>query len=73
MITSRNLTKCLSLNLPMNPNKNNNNLVSVHQLFAPMEYEKQIVIVKITVKEMKNLNDGNRIYTIKALDVFLDE
>jgi len=57
----------------MNPNKNNNNLVSVHRLFAPMEYEKQIVIVKITVKEMKNPNDGNRIYTIKTLDVFLKE
>jgi hypothetical protein len=57
----------------MNPNKNNNNLVSIRRLFAPMEYEKQIVVVKITVKEMKNFNDGNRIYTIKALDVFLDK
>jgi hypothetical protein len=57
----------------MNPNKNNDNLVSIHRLFAPMEYEKQIVVVKITVKEMKNPNDGNRIYTIKALDVFLEK
>jgi len=55
----------------MNPNKNNDNLVSIHRLFAPMEYEKKIVVVKITVKEMKNPNDRNRIYTIKALDVFL--
>jgi len=57
----------------MNSDKNNNGLVSIRQLFAPMEYEGIINVVKITVKEMKNPNDGNRIYTIKALDVFLDE
>jgi len=55
----------------MNPNKNNDGLVSVHRLYAPMEYKEQIVVVKITVKEMKNPKDGNRIYDIKALDVFL--
>jgi hypothetical protein len=59
-------------NFEMNPDKNNDGLVSVRRLFAPMEYENQIVVVKITVKEMKNINDGNRIYTIKTLDVFLD-
>ena len=57
----------------MNPNKNNDGLVSVHRLFAPMEYEGNMVVVKITVKEMKNPRDGNRIYTIKALAVFLKE
>jgi len=60
-------------NFEMNPNKNNSNLLSVHRLFAPMEYEEQIVVVKITVKEMKNPKDGNRIYTIKALDVLLNK
>jgi len=55
----------------MNPDKNNDSLASVHRLFAPMEYKEQIVVVKITVKEMKNPKDGNRIYDIKALDVFL--
>jgi hypothetical protein len=59
-------------NFEMNPNKNNDGLVNVHRLFAPMEYEGIINIVKITVKEMKNPNDGNRIYTIKTLDVFLE-
>jgi hypothetical protein len=57
----------------MNPNKNNDSLVSVHRLFAPMEYKEQIAVVKITVKEMKNLKDGNRIYSIKALNVFLNK
>jgi len=60
-------------NFEMNPNKNNSNLAGIHRLFAPMEYGKQIVIVKITVKEMKNSKDGNRIYTIKVLDAFLNK
>ncbi|MDR1803193.1 MAG: hypothetical protein LBQ94_06250 [Treponema sp.] len=55
----------------MNPNKNNDNLLVIHRLFAPMDYNNQIAVVKITVKEMKNPKDGNRIYAIKALDVFL--
>jgi hypothetical protein len=58
-------------NFEMNPNKNNDGLVSVHRLFAPMEYEGIINIVKITVKEMINPNNGNRIYTIKTLNVLL--
>jgi len=58
-------------NFEMNPNKNNDGLVSVHRLFAPMEYEGIINVVKITIKEIKNPNNGNRIYTIKTLDVFL--
>jgi hypothetical protein len=60
-------------NFEMNPDKNNDGLISVHRLFAPMEYEGIINVAKITVKEMKNPNDGNRIYTIKTLDVFLRE
>ena len=55
----------------MNPGKNNDSLISVHRLFAPMEYKERIVVVKITVKEMKNPKDGNRIYAIKSLNVFL--
>jgi len=56
----------------LNPNKKNENIVSVHRLYAPMEYNGQIVVVKITVKEMRNPKDGNRIYSIKALEVFLE-
>jgi len=56
----------------MNPNKNNDSLKGIRRLFAPMEYEGEIVIVKITVKEMRNPKDGSRIYTIKTLDVFLE-
>jgi hypothetical protein len=56
----------------LNPNKKNENIVSVHRLYAPMEYSGQIAVVKITVKEMRNPKDGNRIYSIKALDLFLE-
>ena len=57
----------------MNPGKNNDSLVGMCRLFAPMEYGGDIVVVKITAKEMKNPKGGNRIYTIKTLDVFLDK
>jgi len=57
----------------MNSNKNNDGLVGIHRLFALMEYAENMIIVKITVKEMKNPNDGNRIYTIKTLNVFSEE
>ena len=56
-----------------NPNKNNDGIVAIHRLYAPMEYDRKIAIVKITVKEMKNPKDGNRIYTIKTLDADLDK
>jgi len=59
-------------NFEMNPNRNNDGLVSIHRLFAPMEYEGIINVVKITVKEIKNPNNGSRIYTIKTLNVFLE-
>lgn len=54
-----------------NPEKNNDSLLSVRRLFAPMEYDDKIVIVKITVKEMKNTQDGNRVYSLKVLDTAL--
>jgi len=60
-------------NFEMNPDKNNDGLERVHRLFSPMEYKGDINIVKITVKEMKNPKDGNRIYTIKALDVLMNK
>jgi len=56
----------------LNPNKKNENIVSVHRLYAPMEHDGYIAIVKITVKEMRNPKDGNRIYSIKVMDVFLE-
>jgi hypothetical protein len=57
----------------LNPGKNNGSLLSVRRLFAPMEYNGRIVIVKITVKELKNDRDGNRIYSLKVLDVVLEQ
>jgi hypothetical protein len=56
-----------------NPEKNNDSLTGIRRLFAPMEYDGEIVVVKITVKEMKNPKDNNRIYTIRALDIALGQ
>jgi hypothetical protein len=57
----------------LNPEKNNDSLTGIRRLFAPMEYGGKLVVVKITVKEMKNPKDGNRIYTIKALEIALEQ
>jgi len=51
----------------LNPNKNNEGLKSRHYLFAPMEYQKRIVIIKITVKEYHS--GENKLYSIEALDL----
>jgi len=51
----------------LNPNKNNEGLKSRRYLFAPMEYQKQIVIIKITVKEYHT--EENKLYSIEALDL----
>jgi len=51
----------------LNPNKNNEGLKSRHYLFAPMEYQERIVIIKITVKEYQT--EENKLYSIEALDL----
>jgi hypothetical protein len=38
-----------------------------------MEYGERIIPIKITIKEMKNSKDGNRLYSVEALDVNLDK
>ncbi|GMO51964.1 MAG: hypothetical protein Pg6C_17110 [Treponemataceae bacterium] len=57
----------------MNPEKSNADIKAVRRLYAPMYFNNRIVPVKITVKEMKNLKDGNRIYTLRAIDIDLDK
>ena len=51
----------------LNPNKNNEGLKSRRYLFAPMEYQGRIVIIKITVKEYHT--EENKLYSIEALDL----
>jgi len=55
----------------LNPNKDNDSLKERKYLFAPMEYEGRIVIVKLTVKEFKDTKTEKRIYTIEAVNVDL--
>jgi hypothetical protein len=51
----------------LNPGKNNEGLFARRYLFAPMEYRGHIVIVKITVKQYKEVE--NKLYSIEALDI----
>jgi len=51
----------------LNPNKNNEGLKSRRYLFAPMEYQGRIEVVKITVKEYHKAE--NNIYSIEALEL----
>jgi hypothetical protein len=51
----------------LNPNKNNEGLKARHYLFAPMDYQGNILIVKFTVKEYYKA-DSN-IYSIEALEL----
>ena len=51
----------------LNPNKNNEGLKSRRYLFAPMEYQGRIIIIKITVKEYHA--EENKLYSIEALDL----
>jgi hypothetical protein len=51
----------------LNPNKNNEGLKARRYLFAPMEYQGRIVIIKFTVKEYHGAE--NKLYSIEALDI----
>jgi hypothetical protein len=55
-----------------NLDKNNEHLAAIHRLYAPMEFKNMIIPVKFTVKEMDNELDGNRIYTLEAIDFPLE-
>ena len=55
----------------LNPNKDNTGLKARHYLFAPMEYNGKIVVVKITVKEYEGTDLKNNLYSIEAVNVDL--
>jgi hypothetical protein len=51
----------------LNPGKENYRLKARRYLYAPMEYDGKIAVVKITVKEYDNVQ--NKLYSIEAVDV----
>jgi hypothetical protein len=57
----------------LNPEKSNDSINAIRRLYAPMCFKGKVIPVKITVKEMKNPKDGNRIYTLRAIDVDLEK
>jgi hypothetical protein len=57
----------------LNPNKNNTGLKSRRYLYAPMDYNGKMMVVKITVKEYEGLDLQNKMYSIEAVNVDLRE
>jgi len=55
----------------LNPNKDNTGLKARRYLFAPMEYNGKIAVVKITVKEYEGADLQNNLYSIEAVNVDL--
>ena len=55
----------------LNPNKDNTGLKSRRYLFAPLEFDRKIVVVKITVKEFEGEDLQNKLYSIEAVGVDL--
>jgi hypothetical protein len=55
----------------LNPNKDNTGLKARRYLFAPMEYNGKIAVVKITVKEYEGADLQNNLYSIEAVNVGL--
>jgi hypothetical protein len=52
----------------LNPNKNNDGLRDRRILFAPLDYEGQILPIKMTVKEFLDPQVGAKIYAIEAIE-----
>ncbi|GHV38100.1 hypothetical protein AGMMS49546_07800 [Spirochaetia bacterium] len=55
----------------MNPNKNNMDLNARRYLFAPLESDEKIIVVKITIKEYIDESLRKRIYSVEAVDTDL--
>ena len=53
----------------LNPNKENEHLKNRLYLYAPMEYNGNILPVKLTVKEFKQEGLDKRLYSIEAINV----
>ena len=53
----------------LDPRKNNDNLEERIYLYAPMEFYKQILPVKFTVKQYKQKGGEKRLYSIETINV----
>ena len=60
-------------NFELNPDKPNEGLKTMRRLYSPMFYDGRIVPVKLSVKEMKNKNEGSRLYSLRAIDIDLNK
>lgn len=53
---------------PQPDTKGNRGIKKFHYTYAPMEWNGRIVPVKFTVREYEDPNEGNKLYTIEAID-----
>lgn len=52
--------------------KNNQDLKDRHYLYAPLEYNNEIIPIKLTVKEFTDEERGTRLYSVEAIDEIID-
>jgi hypothetical protein len=52
----------------LNPHKNNDGLKARRYLYAPINFNERIAVVKFTVKEYIDPKFANKIYSIEAID-----
>jgi hypothetical protein len=57
----------------LNPNKNNQGLKERKYSYAPLEYCNSILIVKFTIKSYQDENLMDKIYSIEAMDIYLEK
>ena len=55
----------------LNPNKDNTGLKARRYLYAPMDYDGKMMVVKITVKVYEGEDLQNKLYSIEAVNVDL--
>jgi hypothetical protein len=48
---------------------NNPDITAIHRFYAPMNVAGEIYAAKLTVKSLASQEQGNRIYTVEALDI----
>ena len=72
IISRNNITK-EPWEFDLNPHKNNDGLKDRHILYAPMEYARRILPVKLTVKEYLDPQAKLKLYALEAIDFDLDK
>ena len=56
--------------LKVHPDRDGNEAIkAIHRMYAPMLFQGDILITKMTVKELREQRDGNRIYSVETMEI----